>query len=132
MQNFSVNKDLFRIRLAERKLVTAHGDLDRIAQRSHLAHENLSASGDAHVHDAATGRALALDPTHGNGRAAGRVPQIAHFLRFPLQTIIRDAIFCEIATRVSFTETIRLPARDETTETVAPSTKPRFCKNCLV
>ena len=124
-------KNFFRVRLAQRKLIAAHRDLDRVTQRRNLAHKHLSATRDAHVHDAAAGRPLALDTADGHRRPAGRAFQIIQ-LCFPLYTIIRDAICCEIATRVSLTDTIRFPASEETTETCAPSTKPRFCKNLLV
>ena len=78
MQIFLVNQYFFRIRLAQRKLVAAHRNFDRIAQRRHLANIYLSPARQAHIHDAAAGRALALDLTHGNSCAARRSSQIAH------------------------------------------------------
>ena len=53
--------DHLGVRLADRELVVSHVDLDGVAERGELADIDLYALGDAHVHDAALDRALAVE-----------------------------------------------------------------------
>ena len=56
----SLNLDHISVRLAERKLVSAHSNFDRVAERCNLADVNFDAFGNTHVHDATLDRTLAV------------------------------------------------------------------------
>ena len=52
--------DHLSVRLAHAQLIAANGQFHRIAQRGYLAHIHLRAAGEAHIHNAALERALAV------------------------------------------------------------------------
>ena len=52
--------DELGVRLAHAQLIAANGQFHRIAQRGYLAHIHLRAAGEAHIHNAALERALAV------------------------------------------------------------------------
>ena len=79
-RNKLFNFDHFGVRLAQRQLVAAHGDLHRVAQGSYLAHEHLSAFGDAHIHDTALDGALAMELDDFDGLADLDFTQCFHNL----------------------------------------------------
>ena len=56
--------DHLGVGLSQAQLIATDGDLHGIAQRGYLADEYLGAAGDAHVHDAALDRALAVELYH--------------------------------------------------------------------
>ena len=58
----SLDFDHLGVAFAHGKLVAAHGQLHRVAQRSDLPDVDLGALGQPHVHDAALDRALAVQP----------------------------------------------------------------------
>ena len=65
----SFHLDDFGVGLTQGQLVAPHGQLQRVAQRGNLAHADLHALGDAHVHDAALERALTMQLDHAAGSA---------------------------------------------------------------
>jgi hypothetical protein len=69
------NEHAFGFALAQRKLIAANGDLDRIAERRHLANENLDALGDAHVHNVTLEGTFAHKAAHRGGLADGDIAQ---------------------------------------------------------
>ena len=79
-RNKLFNFDHFGVRLTQRQLVAAHGDLHRVAQRRDLAHEHLSALGDAHIHDTALDGALAMELDDFDGLADLDFTQCFHNL----------------------------------------------------
>ena len=82
-RNKLFNFDHFGVRLTQRQLVAAHGDLHRVAQGRDLAHEHLSALGDAHIHDTALDGALAMELDDFDGLADLDFTQCFHsFLSF--------------------------------------------------
>ena len=70
--------DHFGVSLADRELIVSHVDLHGVAQRGQLAHIDLYALGDAHVHDAALDRALAVELQDLDGLADFRVSECFH------------------------------------------------------
>ena len=70
-EKFLFDLDHLGVRLADRKLVVADGDFDGVAEGRYLADVDLGASRDAHVHDAALHRALAME-LHDLDRRADR------------------------------------------------------------
>ena len=79
-RNKLFNFDHFGVRLTQRQLVAAHGDFHRVAQRRYLAHEHLSALGDAHIHDTALDGALAMELDDFDGLADLDFTQCFHNL----------------------------------------------------
>ena len=79
-RNKLFNFDHFGVRLTQRQLVAAHGDLHRVAQGRDLAHEHLSALGDAHIHDTALDGALAMELDDFDGLADLDFTQCFHNL----------------------------------------------------
>ena len=75
--------DHLGVGLSQAQLIATDGDLHGIAQRGYLADEYLGAAGDAHVHDAALDRALAVELYHLDGLADLDLTQCFHtFLSF--------------------------------------------------
>ena len=87
----SLNFDHSGVSLADAELVVADGQLHRVAQRCDLADVNLGALGQAHVHDAALDRALAVQLGNGDGLADLCIFQSFHTLFLLLGTINRTA-----------------------------------------
>ncbi len=76
----SADLDHFSVSLADGKLIAADGDLHRIAQGSDLLHLDRNAFGDAHVHDAALDRALAVELLDRAGAADRNISECFHIL----------------------------------------------------
>ena len=62
-----LNLDHIGVCFSERKLISANGNLHRIAERRHLANINLYALGNTHIHNAALYCALAVKLNYGVG-----------------------------------------------------------------
>lgn len=74
----SLNFDHFGVSLADAEFVVADSQLHRVTQRCDLADVNLGALGQAHVHDAALDRALAVQLGNGDGLADLYIFQSLH------------------------------------------------------